>query len=635
MRRSGARSPTAPRSAFAIGSSRSGCRAGTGAWARHGAPRRRNGAERRPPRCTAPRRETFPRNPRRALNRSCRLRLIADQVASRSVVSTETETHQATALHGGRLVAKRLKAHGVTKLFTLSGGHLFSIYDGCREEGIDIVDVRHEQSAAFAAEGWAKATREPGVCALTAGPGVTNAMSALASAQMNAAPMLALGGRAPAARWGMGSLQEIDHVPFVAPLTKLARTAKATSEIPGLVDEALAAAVEPPSGPTFLDFPMDQVFMEADVDADSAAALPDPSSLPAADGKSLDRAAELLHGAERPVVMAGTGLYWARAERSLQALCEELQIAVFLNGLARGCVPADHPHFFSRARGAGLKSADVALVVGVPMDFRLGFGGSFGDETQLIVVGSARPEREHPRAVAAELYGNVAGSLDALRSAGGRDRSAWVNELRAAENGKRAAEQEDLTDERAPLHPMRVYAELGQILDRDAVVIGDGGDFVSFAGRVIETYEPGCWMDPGPYGCLGSGPGYALAAKVAHPDRQICLLLGDGAFGFAGMEFDSFVRHGLPIVGVMGNNGIWALEKHPMEFLYGYSVAAELQPGCRYDQVVQALGGHGELVERPDELRPALERAFASGKPALVNVLTDPEVVYPRKANLA
>jgi len=551
-------------------------------------------------------------------------------------VSTETESQQATALHGGRLVAKRLRAHGITKLFTLSGGHLFSIYDGCREEGIDIVDVRHEQSAAFAAEGWAKATREPGVCALTAGPGVTNGMSALASALMNASPMLALGGRAPAARWGMGSLQEIDHVPFVAPLTKLARTAESTAAIPALVDEALAACVEPPSGPTFIDFPMDQVFMEADVDADAPATLPDPAALPAADGDALDRAAELLRGAERPVVMAGTGLYWARAENALRALCEELQIPVFLNGLARGCVAADHPQFFSRARGTGLKGADVALVVGVPMDFRLGFGGSFGDETQLIVVGSARPEREHPREVAAELYGNVAGSLDALRSAGGGpDRSGWVNDLRAAENEKRAAEQEGLTDERAPLHPMRVYGELAQVLDRNAVVIGDGGDFVSFAGRMIETYEPGCWMDPGPYGCLGSGPGAALAAKLAHPDRQVCLLLGDGAFGFSGMEFDTFVRHGVPVVGVMGNNGIWALEKHPMEFLYGYSVAADLQPGCRYDQVVTALGGHGELVERPDELRPALERAFASGRPALVNVLTDPSVVYPRRANLA
>ena len=182
---------------------------------------------------------------------------------------------------------------------------------------------------------------------------------------------------------------------------------------------------------------------------------------------------------------------------------------------------------------------------------------------------------------------------------------------------------------------MRVYGELAQVLDRDAIVIGDGGDFVSYAGRVIDSYEPGCWLDPGPFGCLGSGPGYALAAKLAHPERQVVLLLGDGAFGFSGMEFDTLARHGVAVVGVMGNNGIWALEKHPMEFLYGYSVAAELRPGTRYDQVVEALGCHGELVAQPEELRPALERAFESGKPALVNVLTDPTVAYPRKANLA
>ena len=546
-------------------------------------------------------------------------------------------TEQKTGLHGGRLVAKRLKAHGVTKLFTLSGGHLFSIYDGCRDEGVDIVDVRHEQSAAFAAEGWAKATRTPGVCALTAGPGVTNGMSAMASALQNASPMLVLGGRAPAFRWGQGSLQEIDHVPFVQAVTKLARTAEATTDIPGLVDEGLRVAAEAPTGPAFLDFPLDQVFMEAEVEADGEVELPDPAAAPAADGEALDRAAELLRGAERPVVMAGTGLYWARGEEALVRLCEELSVPVFVNGLGRGCVPADHPLFFSRARGAGLKGADVALVIGVPMDFRLGFGGSFGDDTQVVVIGSSRPARPHPREPAAELYGGVAATLDALRSSarGGPDRSAWTTSLREVENEKRAGEQDDLTDGRSPLHPLRVYHELGQVLDRDAIVIGDGGDFVSFAGRVIETYEPGCWMDPGPYGCLGSGPGYALAAKLAHPDRQVCLLLGDGAFGFAGMEFDTFVRHNLPIVGVMGNNGIWALEKHPMEFLYGYSVAAELQPECRYDEVVRALGGHGELVTTPDELRPALERAFASGKPALVNVLTDPDVVYPRKANLA
>jgi acetolactate synthase-1/2/3 large subunit len=548
------------------------------------------------------------------------------------MATTETAS---TQLHGGRLVAQRLRAAGVTKLFTLSGGHLFSIYDGCRAEGIDIVDVRHEQTAAFAAEGWAKATRTVGVAALTAGPGVTNGMSAIASAQANGSPVVVLGGRAPAMRWGMGSLQEIDHVPFVAPLVKSARTADSAASGAALVDDALRLALEPPTGPAFVDFPLDHVFSEGPAGGE-AAALPDPLATPAAD---VARAAELLRGASRPVVMAGTGLYWAHGEDALRRLAEELSVPVFLNGLARGCLPADHPQFFSRARSTGLKGADVAVVIGVPMDFRLGFGASFGEDTELIVMGSAPPERPHPRAVAAELYGGVAASLDALREAatgaGAPDRSEWNSTLRAAENEKRAAEQEELTDPRAPLHPMRVYHELAQVLDRDAIVIGDGGDFVSYAGRVIDTYAPGCWMDPGPYGCLGSGPGFALAAKLAHPERQVCLLLGDGAFGFAGMEFDTLVRHGVPVVGVMGNNGIWGLEKHPMEFLYGYSVAADLQPELRYDRVVEALGGQGELVRSPEELRPALERAFASGRPALVNVLTDPSIAYPRRSNLA
>ena len=205
----------------------------------------------------------------------------------------------------------------------------------------------------------------------------------------------------------------------------------------------------------------------------------------------------------------------------------------------------------------------------------------------------------------------------------------------APEQVSNVKEAGELADERAPLHPMRLYAELGRALDRDAIVIGDGGDFVSYAGRMIDSYQPGCWLDPGPFGCLGTGPGYALAAKLAHPERQVVLLLGDGAFGFSGMEFDTLARHGVNVVGVIGNNGIWALEKHPMEFLYGYSVAADLRPGTRYDEVVAALGCHGELVERPEQLRPALDRALAADVPALVNVLTDPTVVYPRKSNLA
>jgi acetolactate synthase-1/2/3 large subunit len=553
------------------------------------------------------------------------------------VSSTQTTEEATETFHGGRLIARRLKAHGVSKLFTLSGGHLFSIYDGCKEEGIEIVDVRHESTAAFAAEGWAKVTREVGVCALTAGPGVTNGMSAMASAQSNHSPMVVLGGRAPAGRWGMGSLQEIDHVPFVRPLTKLAATPESTAEIPSLVDEAFTAALTPYGGPTFVDFPMDYVFMEAPEPEGALGGLPARESR-GADGASIGRAAELLRGAERPVIMAGTDLYWGYGEENLLELAETLRIPVFLNGLARGCVPADHELFFSRARGHALKGADVALVVGVPMDFRLGFGGSFGDETEIVVIDVAEPMRPHPRAVAVECYGALASTLDDLRGAVGAKALAsdrWVTELRAAEAERREAERSEREDNRAPLHPMRLYAELGELLERDAIVIGDGGDFVSYAGRVIDSYQPGCWLDPGPFGCLGTGCGYALAAKLAYPERQVVLMLGDGAFGFSGMEFDTLARHGVNVVGVMGNNGIWALEKHPMEFLYGYSVAADLRPATRYDQVVEALGGYGELVERPGDLRGALERAFASGKPALVNVLTDPTVVYPRKSNLA
>jgi acetolactate synthase I/II/III large subunit len=535
-------------------------------------------------------------------------------------------------VHGGRLVAKALKSRDVNHLFTLSGGHLFSIYDGCKEEGIGIVDVRHEQTAAFAAEGLAKATRGVGVAALTAGPGVTNGISAMAGAQANNSPVCVLGGRAPEMRWGSGSLQEIDHLPFVSPLVKSAETVKDPARIAAVTAAALDLAAQAPSGPTFVDYPLDVVFTEAAVEIPEVPGAPDVQP-----AEGVEEAAALLAGATRPAIMAGTGLYWGRGEGALQALAEALGIPVFLNGLGRGCLPADHELAFSRARGTALKDADVALVVGVPMDFRLGFGGSFGEETKIIRLDAAANALVANRAPAVDLVGDVRVTLAALReSAAGEPRTRpWIEQLRNVETEKREAERAELEDGRSPLHPVRVYKELGEVLDRDAIVVGDGGDFVSYAGRFVDTYQPGCWMDPGPFGCLGAGPGQAIGAKIAHPDRQVCLLLGDGAFGFAGMEFDTMARHGLGVVGVMGNNGIWALEHHPMKFLYGYSVAAELQPETRYDELVESLGCDGILVREPGELKPALERAFGSGQPTLVNVLTDPEVVYPRKSNLA
>lgn len=541
----------------------------------------------------------------------------------------------ANSVHAGRLIARRLRASGIDTVFTLSGGHLFSIYDGCRSEGIRLIDTRHEQTAAFAAEGWSKVTRVPGVVALTAGPGVTNGMSAMAAAQQNQSPMLVLAGRAPALRWGMGSLQEIDHVPFVAPLARYAATAESAASVGDRVDDALRATVAAPSGVGFVDFPMDHVFSEA-TDRGEPGALTDLPDQPRADGAALDRAVALLSQAARPVIMAGTNVWWGHAEDQLLHLAEKLRIPVLANGMARGIVGADRDLAFSRARSAALAQADVALLVGVPMDFRLGFGGAFGPQTQLIVADRREPEREHPTAVAAGLYGDLAATLTALAGAAAAgDHEEWIGGLRTIETEARAAEAAELADDRMPLHPMRVYAALMPLLDRDAIIVIDAGDFGSYAGRVIDSYVPGAWLDSGPFGCLGSGPGYALAAKLARPDRQVVLVQGDGAFGFSGMEWDTLVRHGVHVVSVIGNNGIWALEKHPMEMLYGYSVVADLRPGTRYDEVVRALGGHGEFVSAPAELRPALLRAFESGLPAVVNTLTDPAVAYPRRSNLA
>ena len=432
-------------------------------------------------------------------------------------------------------------------------------------------------------------------------------MSALAGAKFNRSPLVVLGGRAPEMRWGSGSLQEIDHLPFVSPVTKSAETVKETGAIPEATARAIDLAMTQPSGPTYVDYPLDVVFMEGE------GVEPEPTVVAAPAAERTDEAATMLAEAERPVIMAGTGVYWARAEDELRQLAESFGIPVFLNGMGRGCLPADHELCFSRARGKGLKEADVALVIGVPLDFRLGFGGSFGEETKIIWLDEAPNELTANRRPELELVGGIAATLAAMHEgeggAGGKPRTdAWVEALRETEAEKREAEQAELNDDRAPLHPLRIYKELDTMLDRDAIVIGDGGDFVSYAGRVMNTYEPGCWMDPGPYGCLGAGPGQAIGAKTAHPDRQVVCLLGDGAFGFSGLEFDTMARHNLPVVGIIGNNGIWALEYHPMKFLYGYQVAAELRPATRYDEVVQALGGHGELVRHPSRA-PAGARA--------------------------
>jgi acetolactate synthase-1/2/3 large subunit len=533
--------------------------------------------------------------------------------------------------HGGDLALAALRAHGVTEMFTLSGGHVFPLYDAAHRSGFGIYDVRHEQSAVFAAEAVAKLQRRPGLAVLTAGPGVTNGISGLTSAFFNASPVLVLGGRAPAFRWGSGSLQEIDHVPLVSPVTKYAATVGATGEIPDEVARALTAALTAHRGPAFLDLPLEVLFSSDDTPAPAGPDVPviEP------DPDEVSRAAALLAGAARPVIIAGSDVWAGDAVAALRAAAEALQIPVFTNGMGRGALPPDHPLAFAKARRPALNEADVIAVIGTPLDFRLGFGEFAA--AQVVHIVDAPSQRAAHVETAVSPAGDLRRILSTLEAFTGEraDHTEWVEGLRAAEDAGRLRDAEAMAAESDPIRPARIYGELRKVLASDAVTIGDGGDFVSYAGRYLEPARPGTWLDPGPYGCLGTGMGYAMGARVTYPDRQICVLMGDGAAGFSLMDAESLARQNLPVVIVVGNNGIWGLEKHPMQAMYGYDVAADLQPGLRYDDVVKALGGAGETVEKSADIGPALERAFASGVPYLVNVLTDPADAYPRSSNLA
>ncbi|MER7165471.1 acetolactate synthase [Micromonospora sp. NPDC000207] len=533
--------------------------------------------------------------------------------------------------HGGQLALAALRAYGVREMFTLSGGHVFPLYDAAHATGFPIHDVRHEQSAVFAAEAVAKLQRRPGLAVLTAGPGVTNGISGLTSAYFNASPVVVLGGRAPAFRWGSGSLQEIDHVPLVAPVTKHAETVLATDDIPRAVGAAVTAALTPHRGPVFLDLPLEVVFSVADVAAPVAA----PVAPVEADPDEVARAAGLIAGAHRPVIVAGSDVWTGDAVEALRAAAEALQVPVFTNGMGRGALPPEHPLAFAKARRAALGGADLVVVVGTPLDFRLGFG-DFGDAAVVHVVDSPGQRAQHVQPAAAPA-GDLRLVLTAFADHPGNrvDHADWIAQLRTVEEAAKARDAEAMSADTDPIRPARVYGELRRVLAPDAITIGDGGDFVSYAGKYLEPAQPGTWLDPGPYGCLGTGMGYAMGARVSHPDRQICVLMGDGAAGFSLMDAESLVRQGLPVVIVVGNNGIWGLEKHPMQAMYGYDVAADLQPELRYDRVVEALGGAGETVAKATDLGPALERAFAAGVPYLVNVLTDPADAYPRSSNLA
>ena len=537
----------------------------------------------------------------------------------------------------GAYAVAAARRHGAQTLFTLSGLHVFPVYDGAvkADPPMPIVDVRHEQTAVFAAEATARLGRTPGFAAVTAGPGVTNSVSAIATAHFNGAPVVVIGGRAPDYRWGSGSLQEMDHPLLLQAITKRAWTEHDSAGVGAAADEAFALAGARHRGPVFLDVSLEALFGRAVPRPPEQESTPGGQDQP--DPEAVNAIAGLLAQASRPVLVLGSDVWLDRADEAARSAAEELRLPVIANGQGRGILPAGHELLVTRARQLAFGEADLVIVAGTPLDFRLGygeFGGKNGTPPARVVhVADAPGQLAGHR----DLDGAAAGDLTAFftrlagRAGPARPRPGdWLPRLQAARDQAMAADAQLLASDADPIHPMRIYGELARFLDDDAVVIGDGGDFVSYAGKYVEPRRPGCWLDPGPYGCLGTGLGYAIAARVARPSAQVVLLLGDGAAGFSLMDVDTLVRHRLPVVMICGNNGIWGLEKYPMQALYGYDVAADLQPQCRYDQVVAALGGAGELVSSPGDIAPALRRAFDSGVPYLVNVATDPKNAYPR-----
>jgi len=531
-------------------------------------------------------------------------------------------------VHGGKLAARALKEAGVECVFTLCGGHIMPLYDGCAEQGIRVVDVRHEQAAVHAADAWARCNPgKIGVAAITAGPGVTDGVTGIANAWRANSPILVFGGQGPFENLRRGSLQEMDHIGVVRPITKFADSIFQTHRIPEYIELAIRHAVSGIPGPAYLEIPMD-IFMGS-VEEDQVR-IPrirtEPPRL-SPDRAAVREAIGLLRGAQRPMLMAGTSVKWSNAAAAMNRFIEEIHIPTYTNGMGRGTVPPGSPEFLNRSRRSALEKIDCILLAGTLLDFRMRFGQTIPADAKIIQLDMDATLIGQNRQTDVGLVGNLSNSfemlLEEMKNGGVQlDFSEWRNELRAIESAAEAKVEAALNSDETPVDPQRMCREVRDWLDtlEAPIVIGDGGDIVATAAKIIPVKGEGAWMDPGPLGTLGVGMPFALAAQIAHPDKRIVIVYGDGSFGLNGFEYDTAVRFGLPIIGVVGNDGAWGQMMRPQGAIYG-SYDNTLLNFTRYDKVVEALGGHGELVERPEELRPALERAAASGKPALVNVI--------------
>jgi acetolactate synthase-1/2/3 large subunit len=525
--------------------------------------------------------------------------------------------------HGGELVARSLAAQGVSTLYTLCGGHVAPVYEGCLNNNIAVIDFRHEQAAGHAADAHARLTRNVGAALVTAGPGVTDAVTAVANAYQARSPMILLGGAAPLKTKGMGALQEMPQTDMFRTFTKDSFTIEHTEDIPAGMERAFMAALSGRPGPVFVELPFDVLFnaIDAPPTADKVTVEPLEPEL-----NALQQMFTLLRSAQSPLIIAGTQVYWDGASDALRELTDQTGIPVFTNGAGRGTLPMTHSNCFKATRSKAVREADVVLLIGTPLDFRLKYGQGWLPGGKLIQIENDVQELNHNRqadvATVADARLVLEGLAEGLQ---GVRFDTWLARVSGMEREKRdqQAEWEALQD--TPANHFRFGSEVNRFIDEDTIVIGDGGDIVSACAKAIDIIRPGQWLDPGPLGCLGVGAPFAVAARHLYPDKKVLIINGDGSFGLNGFEFDTAVRFNLPIVSIVGNDAGWGQIRGPQIAMVGEdrAIATALAP-TRYDLVVEALGGHGEHVTNPDEIVPALTRAFESGKPACVNVDLDP-----------
>ena len=538
-------------------------------------------------------------------------------------------------IDGGHLFAKALKRESIEYVFTLNGGHIYNLYEGCADEGIKIIDFRHEQVAAHAAEGWAKVTGKPGVCIVTAGPGVTDAVTGIANAFQAPSPMLIIGGNAGISDHLRGGLQDFDSATFLRPITKFSEQVKRTDRIPEYVSIAFRHAMSGVPGPVYLEIPIDIVNGKAEEDDVKYPERYRTEARAYGDPEYIQKAIDIIKNTERPMVLAGSDVWWTDASEELREFIELIESPVFLNAMGRGSIPSDHPNIGSLGRRYGMVKSDTVILIGTPIDFRLSYGSEslFPQNPKLIEIMTDGTKIGQNRAVDAGIVGDtkviLRAIIDGLRDSGYKSPGrSWVEEVITGDAALKAVDEPMLNSDSTPIHPMRLMGELRDFLDRDATVIGDGGDVVTFAARVLNINKPGHWLDPGQFGCLGAGSGFAAAAQLARPGKQVCIVYGDGGFGLTGFDVETYVRFNLPIVCVLGNNGAWNQTTQGVLRRGGRALATMLSQETNYAKIMEGMGGYGERITDPNEIKPALARAFGSGKPALLDVVIDPNVSY-------